>query len=511
MTIPNLQRTSFHSAFYGTTQNEYEYCLSPGFKRAIGASQSATTIATTDALLEGSKWSGTISYSFPDSFGDYEAGYAEAHDGFGPVSFDQMQAARFILEGTSRFSGGFRTTLMPVEGFSDASLVDAGFGDADIRIGVSSSAGETAYAYLPGAQPQGGDVWFGRSHDFGASRLGTYEFATMIHELGHALGLKHAHESGGVGDLALPASRDSLEYSIMTYSSYALPEGEAHPGYYTNETYGFPQTYMMYDIAALQTMYGADFTFRATNTVYTWSPTSGETFVDGIGQGAPGRGQGASANRIFLTIWDGGGKDTYDFSNYVAPIKANLAPGEFVRAGTLQRAYLGDGHYARGNIFNALQFEGDGRSLIENAIGGFGNDTLIGNTAANTLKGGPGRDILNGLQGKDVLVGGSGADAFVFNTAPGSANVDRVTDFNAIDDTIRLENGVFTALRKTGTIASGHFHIGRAAHDGNDRIIYNKATGAVLYDGDGIGAGAAIKFAQLAPNLLLKASDFFVI
>jgi serralysin len=498
-------------SWFAFSSSEPAFSFPPKPYRAAGTTQSATSVATTDALLEGSKWSGDISYSFPDSFTDYETGYAEASNGFASISFDQMQAARQVLEGSARLPGGPRATLMPVEGFTDASLFDAGFGNSDIRIGASKSAGDTAHAFLPSSNPYGGDVWFGRAHDYTSPRLGTYEFATVIHELGHALGLKHAHESGGVSGLALPANRNSLEYSIMTYNSYVRPDGVAQPGYYTNEIYGFPQTYMMYDIAALQTMYGADFTFRATNTVYRWSPTTGETFVDGVRQGAPGGGIGGSANRVFLTIWDGGGKDTYDFSNYATAVKVNLAPGAYVALPSVQRAHLGDGHYARGNIFNALQHEGDARSLIENANGGFGSDTLTGNIAANTLRGGAGRDVLNGLAGKDALAGGSDSDIFVFNTPLGPTNVDRIADFRPVDDTIRLENSVFSALARTGTLRSGNFHTGGAAHDYNDRIIYNKATGAVLYDPDGTGSGAAVRFAQLAPSLAVTAADFFVI
>ena len=87
----------------------------------------------------------------------------------------------------------------------------------------------------------------------------------------------------------------SLEYSVMSYHSYAGQTGEG----YVNETFGYPQTYMIDDVAALQAMYGADYTVRGGNTVYSWSPTTGETFVDGIGHGAPGNGAGGSANRIF--------------------------------------------------------------------------------------------------------------------------------------------------------------------------------------------------------------------
>src|SRR5690606_15106837 len=98
---------------------------------------------------------------------------------------------------------------------------------------------------------------------------------THLHEIGHALGLKHGNESNVYG--ALPYAEDSMEYSVMTYRSYA-----GHPGnYYTNETWGFAQTFMIADIAALQHMYGADFTTNSGNTVYKWNPGSGDTLVNG--------------------------------------------------------------------------------------------------------------------------------------------------------------------------------------------------------------------------------------
>ena len=94
----------------------------------------------------------------------------------------------------------------------------------------------------------------------------------------------------------------------------------------------YPQTYMQYDIAALQAMYGADFTTNSGNTVYKWSASTGETFVNGVGQGTPLR------NKIFLTIWDGGGIDTYDLSNYSGGASIDLAPGGFVKFSDAQLA-----------------------------------------------------------------------------------------------------------------------------------------------------------------------------
>ncbi len=148
----------------------------------------------------------------------------------------------------------------------------------------------------------------------------------------------------------------------MTYRSYI---GGPTNGY-TNESGGYPQTFMMLDIAALQYMYGADFTTNSGNTIYSWNPSTGATSVNGLA------GTNPSSNRVFLTIWDGGGTDTYDLSNYTTALSIDLTPGGYSSFGT-QRANLGgSGGLARGNVFNALQYQNDPRSLIEDAIGGSG-------------------------------------------------------------------------------------------------------------------------------------------
>jgi serralysin len=153
-------------------------------------------------------------------------------------------------------------------------------------------------------------------------------------------------------------------------------------------------------------MYGANFASNAGNSVYKWSPTTGEMFINGVGQGAPG------ANRIFLTVWDGGGVDTYDFSGYATNLNIDLNPGAWSTASSAQLARL---HYdgsklAAGNIANALLYNGDARSLIERVVGGSGHDTITGNAANNTLYGLAGNDHLIGGDGDDALIGGAGAD-----------------------------------------------------------------------------------------------------
>jgi serralysin len=130
-------------------------------------------------------------------------------------------------------------------------------------IAQSPDANPTAYAYYPSSNAAGGDVWFGTNYlSYRNPILSTYAYETHIHEIGHTLGLKHGHETSGFG--AVPADRDDLEFSVMTYRSYI---GGPTTGGYTNEQYGYPQTYMMLDIAALQYMYGADFTYNNGNTV----------------------------------------------------------------------------------------------------------------------------------------------------------------------------------------------------------------------------------------------------
>ena len=135
---------------------------------------------------------------------------------------------------------------------------------------------------------------------------------------------------------------------------------------------------------------------------------------------------------------------------------------------------------------------------------------LAGNELANTLIGNAAANMLNGKGGADVLGGYAGNDTFVFTTALGAGNIDTIVDFSAADDTILLENAVFTGLT-AGALAAGAFNTGAGASQTDDRIVYNSATGALLFDADGNGAGAAIQFAAVSAGLALIAGDFFVI
>ena len=91
-------------------------------------------------------------------------------------------------------------------------------------------------------------------------------------------------------------------------------------------------------------------------------------------------------------------------------------------------------------------------------------------------------------------------------------NIDEITDFNVADDTVRLDDDIFSSdLLANNSVAGSQFVIGAAALDAGDRIIYNSATGAVYYDSDGTGAAAQIQFAELSPGLALTNFDFLVV
>lgn len=138
------------------------------------------------------------------------------------------------------------------------------------------------------------------------------------------------------------------------------------------------------------------------------------------------------------------------------------------------------------------------------AIDGTGNsgvNTLVGNNAAN---------VLDGREGADILTGGRGADVFSFSTALGRNNIDRITDFYAPNDTIRLDDAIFTSLAK-GQLQASAFAARADATTAFDRILYDKASGALFYDADGLNGVAKVQFAQLAANTALSAADFVVI
>lgn len=235
---------------------------------------------------------------------------------------------------------------------------------------------------------------------------------------------------------------------------------------------------------------------------------AGDTFsgIEGIVAGAGNDAViGNSANNYLYglggndTLYGGGGRDV-------------LVGGDGI-----DYARYDDGNW--GNLVISLlspaantgAAAGDTFSGIEGIFAGAGNDRIDGNAFVNYLYGAGGNDTIASNDGNDTVSGGAGLDAFVFNSAlNASTNIDRILDFNVADDTIWIDQTFFGALA-VGALNADNFRVGAAAADSNDRIIYNSATGALIFDANGNAAGGATQFATLTAGLALTAADFQVI
>ena len=179
--------------------------------------------------------------------------------------------------------------------------------------------------------------------------LNSYSFMTYLHEIGHALGLGHAGDYNNTADYVQDAlyANDAWSTTIMSYFD------QNDNAYFHNQgfTRQFVLTPMVGDIVAMQQMYGLSTTTRAGNTTYGFNSNAGSSIYDAQSMGA-----------LAYTVFDSAGVDTLDYSGFTSNQLINLNPETFSNVGT----GIGNVSIARGTV-------------IENAIGGSGNDTIIGN------------------------------------------------------------------------------------------------------------------------------------
>ena len=458
-----------------------------------------------DSLLIGQKWTGkTISYAFPTS--------ANVLSETSPWSTrpDVFMAA------PANFQSAVRYWLTQVSSFANLKFVAGSQATATLRWGLSSDASVGSGANFPGDQSFAGDAYFGIT-TYSEPTPGTGLSKVIAHELGHQLGLKHPHDSG----LISPLDRDSNEFTLMSYTQNTLLQpGSGIRDGGTSSPDEYPQSYMISDIAALQSLYGANFRYNAGDTVYSFNAT-GRFFINGKAQPV------TSGNKIYRAIWDGGGNDTYDFSNFSTNQVIDLRAGGW---STVSSDLLGGGFYgldssghvildshgqskvftARGNLANPDLYHGSTLSLIENAKAGSADDVLFGNELANVLKGNGGNDTLFGGKGADVLDGGDGNDTARYLDDSGAIKIDlgRNTAHggDAEGDTfVSIENvwGTSGNDRVVGSVAANQlegfggadrlsggagndFLFGGAGKDtltggtGNDRFVFDTAPSTTL-------------------------------
>ncbi|MET0742500.1 MAG: calcium-binding protein [Microvirga sp.] len=189
--------------------------------------------------------------------------------------------------------------------------------------------------------------------------------------------------------------------------------------------------------------------------------------------------------------------------------------------------YGGDGNdILYGDMGNDRMYGGNGNDKLYSGLGnntlagGAGRDTLYGSYNRDVLKGEDGNDrlygdggsdTLSGGKGKDILSGGKDNDVFLFDTRlNGRTNVDRITDFNATQDAIWLKASIFAGIGAKGQLSADAFWIGSGAHSASDRIIYDRDHGTLLFDRDGTGGAAPVKFAVIG-NVGIDHTDFWIV
>ncbi|MGH6768874.1 MAG: calcium-binding protein [Xanthobacteraceae bacterium] len=208
------------------------------------------------------------------------------------------------------------------------------------------------------------------------------------------------------------------------------------------------------------------------------------------------------------TLYAGNGNDLL-YAEAGNDILKGEAGNDYINAASGNDKLFGGAHNDKlyGSTGNDALYGENGTDLL---YGGTGNDKLSGGSSNDKLFGDAGNDYLFGGLGRDTIYAGAGRDSIVFDSKLGSGNIDTLVGFSVRDDTIRLENAIFDELH-TGKLYAGNFHVGRAAHDANDHIIYNASTGALIYDANGNASGGAVQFATLSKGLALSSADFLVI
>lgn len=424
----------------------------------VSVPQSDAAPATNTANVTGATTKGASGTSYIEAIRkgliwDLSAGETLSYSYYsGGVSYDAAAYAALAYNaplGASAISGANQTYLDQAFAawdkatqFAFEKVTESGTTVGELRSAYTTrtyaSAGSAAYAYYPNSGIVGGDIWYiddqATNMDFSP---GGYGYYTALHEIGHALGLSHSFDAGSATGATLAAADDIQRNTVMTYTQYDRNQYWVQSGGSISARYFYATTPGLYDVAAMEYLYGTNTTTNTGNTVHQFANWT------------------ASSPLYFQTIVDASGADTLDASAQTRASTINLTPGTYSSLGIFteaqQEAYWagvlggavdipstsissgsGTGVASRTALYTGVDNVAIAYSAtIENAIGGTGGDTITGNSANNVLKGNGGNDTIDGGAGTDTAVF-NGARAGYTITGLGTASI-TVTDINSAD------------------------------------------------------------------------------
>ena len=357
----------------------------------------------------------SFGYFFPSTLPSYDTDTDHAK---GYTTFSSAQKAKTVI------------ALSYISSVLDVSFTEktTASGLNTLSFASNNQTGSSGYAQYPSSSFSGSDLFL-KIADYNTTLAdGTYGAYTLMHELGHALGLKHPFdEKDAAGNVEVPPYLQGSEDSTTwTYISYNYSSSE----YYLR--------YSPLDIAALQYLYGPSKSARIGNDKYTITSSSANF------------------------IWDGAGTDLIDASAVNQSATIYLTPGYWGYLGTTKTS----------TITSSGQITVNFGSVIENLTGSAYADKLYGNEIGNSIDGGLGNDLLEGWAGNDSLLGGAGNDSI-----SGGAGNDLIYGGDG-DDTINYlyaDSGNDTVYAGAGNdlikyinLFSGHKYV--LGEFGNDTI-----------------------------------------